>query len=186
MSESPLPERATPPAVQPNGAQPDPAQPNGAQPEAAAPEPAQPDPIPSSPVTNLDERSNPAQPAPAQPDPVAFNPAPSHAAPLRATPRYVPDGASVGSRLWASVRRQWPQILVIAVALTGITVVGNHHFRRGSFIIGLALLLHAGLRAVLPNRHAGWLAIRSRLVDAATSGAMGVALLWLTLWVPRP
>lgn len=104
----------------------------------------------------------------------------------RATPGHVPDGASVGSRLWASAVRQWPQLLVIAVALVGIAVVANHHFRRGTFIVGVALLLHAFLRAVLPNRRAGWIAIRGRLLDVATSASLGVALMALNFWVPAP
>ncbi len=102
----------------------------------------------------------------------------------RARPGYVPEGASVVSRLWASACRQWPQLLVIAVALVGVAVVASHHFRRGTFIVGVALLLHAGLRAVLPNRRAGWLAIRGRFVDVVTSGALGIALVWLNFWVP--
>jgi hypothetical protein len=77
--------------------------------------------------------------------------------------------------------RQWPLILVIGVIGIGLVVIAMHHFRWGSLAIASATLGAAFLRLVLPARRAGWLAVRGRLLDAATTGSIGVALMVLAL-----
>ena len=56
----------------------------------------------------------------------------------------------------------------------------------GAFAIGLALLLAAGLRLALPVRTAGWLAVRTRGLDAAMLLALGFAVVALANTIPRP
>ena len=76
-----------------------------------------------------------------------------------------------------------PSLAVIAVVAAGLgiaTVDG----RFGGLVIGLGLLLAAGLRMVLPPPHAGWLAVRTRGLDAALLTAVGFALVVLATTVP--
>ncbi len=89
-------------------------------------------------------------------------------------------------RLRASMVRQWPLVVVLLGVLLGLLVVASHHFRRGTFLIGCCLLAAAALRAGLPERRTGMLAVRSRTVDILTSGGFGLALVLLTVVVPRP
>jgi hypothetical protein len=77
--------------------------------------------------------------------------------------------------------RQWPLVLVIGVIGIGLIVIAMHHFRWGSLAIASATLGAAFLRLVLPARRAGWLAVRGRVLDVATTGAIGIALMVLAL-----
>ena len=83
------------------------------------------------------------------------------------------------------VRKQWPlaSVLICLAISLGITATG--HWRRGAFAISCSALLGGVLRAVLPNRVAGLLAVRSRWFDTALLLVVGGALLALTLVVPH-
>ena len=74
------------------------------------------------------------------------------------------------------VLREWPLALVISMLCVGLFVIAIHHFRWGSLAIAGATLGAALLRAALPTRSAGLLAVRSRVVDVLTMGGMGLAL----------
>jgi len=76
-----------------------------------------------------------------------------------------------------------PALAVLAVAAAGL-LVGVVDGRLGGFVIGLALLLGAGLRLVLPPPQAGWLAVRTRGLDATLLLAAGFALVVLANTVP--
>ena len=70
--------------------------------------------------------------------------------------------------------------------LISLIIVASDHFRRGSvlfagFVVGAFLL-----RMVLPDREAGWLAVRSRGIDLACLGFLGVGLSVFSLIVPPP
>lgn len=58
----------------------------------------------------------------------------------------------------------------------GFGLIVIDRWRRGSTLIGGALLLAGGLRAVLSDERAGLLAIRGRSVDVLTYTAFGLAL----------
>jgi hypothetical protein len=90
------------------------------------------------------------------------------------------------ARSRAAVVRQWPLLLVLAVAGTAMVVVANNHFKRGTVLFALAICLAAFLRAVLPERMVGLLAVRTRVIDVLTIGALGVAALIAALVVPPP
>ena len=74
-----------------------------------------------------------------------------------------------------------PLAVVIAVVGVGLLVIAMHHFRWGDVTVAAGLLAAALLRAVLPTRRAGLLAVRSRFVDIVTTSALGGALLVLAL-----
>ena len=81
---------------------------------------------------------------------------------------------------------QWPLTVVLVGLLISLVVVASDHFRRGSvlfagFVVGAFLL-----RMFLPDREAGWLAVRSRGIDLACLGFLGVSLSVFSLIVPPP
>ncbi|MGH8823670.1 MAG: DUF3017 domain-containing protein [Jiangellaceae bacterium] len=85
-------------------------------------------------------------------------------------------------RIW----REWPLILVLAVVGSGLWVVADDHFKRGTVLFALGVCLAAVLRAALPNGSAGLLRVRSRFVDVLTLAALGGATLVAALIVPPP
>jgi hypothetical protein len=68
-------------------------------------------------------------------------------------------------RLWDRVRRQLPYELVLLTMAIGVLRIVQYHWREGSAWIGGALVLAAVLRAVLPPRTVGMVAVRGRAVD---------------------
>jgi hypothetical protein len=97
----------------------------------------------------------------------------------------MPDMSSPG---WAGPSRrvrEWPLLLVLAVAAIGLVIAALADFRTGSLVVAIALLLAAALRVVLPQRDAGLLAVRRRSVDVLTLGLLGTALGFLAFVVPE-
>jgi hypothetical protein len=76
-----------------------------------------------------------------------------------------------------------PSLAVLAVAAAGL-LVSVVDGRLGGLVLGLALLLGAGLRLALPAPRAGWLAVRTRGLDATVLLAVGFALVVLATSVP--
>lgn len=88
------------------------------------------------------------------------------------------------AQLTARGLTQWPLLLVLVVVGAGMVLAELHHWRRGSFVIGGAMLLAAFLRAVLPDRLAGLLVVRSKWLDLVAMISLGVAICVLALLVP--
>jgi hypothetical protein len=86
----------------------------------------------------------------------------------------------------AGLIRQLPLLAVLVVVGIGLLVVTFDHWRTGIVIMGLALIGAAVLRALLPVRSAGFLAVRSRSVDVALLAGTGVALTVIVLLIPYP
>ena len=82
-----------------------------------------------------------------------------------------------------SLRPQLTFGLVLAVVLIGMVRIAQYHWREGAVIIGGALLVAAGLRAVLPPERTGLLGIRRRAVDVLTYGAFGLLMLFVALTI---
>ena len=66
--------------------------------------------------------------------------------------------------------------LVAAGLGVGMIVMWAGHVRGGGFVFAATLLVAGLLRLVLPASRAGGLAVRSRVVDAATLIGLGLAL----------
>jgi hypothetical protein len=81
---------------------------------------------------------------------------------------------------------QWPLILVLAGLVVSLGIVASDHFRRGSVLFAGFVVLAFVLRLVLPDRAAGWLAVRSRPVDLAWLGLLGLSLSVFAVIVPSP
>jgi len=66
--------------------------------------------------------------------------------------------------------------LVFSVTVAAFVLIIGYRWRRGATLLGGALLLAGGLRAILPDRRAGLLAIRGRSIDVLSYTALGLAL----------
>ncbi len=80
--------------------------------------------------------------------------------------------------------REAPALAVLAAVAAGLAVTLTGHWRIGLHVVGLALLLAAGLRTGLPERSAGLLAVRSRGLDAVLLLVLGTGVLSLAGSVP--
>jgi hypothetical protein len=80
--------------------------------------------------------------------------------------------------------RELPSLAVLAVVAAGLAVGALVDWRAGAIVVGLALLLAAGLRLSLRERQAGFLVVRSRGFDAAVLLILGFALVALANTIP--
>jgi hypothetical protein len=117
----------------------------------------------------------------------------SHAAPDRAS------SAGSGGRTPATSRglvgrhvvRRQGQVAYLGVLIgvaIGLVIIGQgvHLVRSGTLVLAGALLVAATARLFLPERLAGMLSSRRRLLDVAIFGVLGVGLLVAGLVVPVP
>jgi hypothetical protein len=81
--------------------------------------------------------------------------------------------------------KELPSLAVLAVVAAGLAVGALADWRLGAIIVGLALLLAAGLRLSLRERQAGFLVVRSRGFDAAVLLVLGFALVALANTIPE-
>ena len=80
--------------------------------------------------------------------------------------------------------RQLPTVVVLAVAGLGLVLAALVDWESGAVVLGLSLLLAAGLRLTLPARQVGLLAVRTRSLDAAVLLVLGFALVLLAGSIP--
>ena len=79
---------------------------------------------------------------------------------------------------------QLPLVAVLAVVAAGLLVVALVDWEVGCVVVGLGLVLAAGLRLSLPARRAGALVVRGRVLDATLLLVAGLAVVALALDVP--
>ena len=77
-----------------------------------------------------------------------------------------------------------PPLYVRRPFLAGLLLVTFEHWRRGLVVVGLALIGAAVLRALLPVRRVGFLAVRSRPIDVVLLAGTGVTLTVVALAIP--
>lgn len=75
-------------------------------------------------------------------------------------------------------------LVVIAIVAIGIGIVTTGNWRAGLQWFGGALLLAAAVRAVLPAKDAGMLAVRKRWWDCFLLAGTGAALIFLAVSIP--
>lgn len=76
-------------------------------------------------------------------------------------------------------------LLVVAVTAVGMLVVALGPWRRGVMLTGVALLVGAVMRTLLPEDEAGMLRVRrSRWIDLVMLAGVGAALLVLAVVIP--
>ena len=83
-------------------------------------------------------------------------------------------------------RFQWPLMVVLIGLVVSLAVVADDHFRRGAVLFAAFVVGAFFLRLILTDRDAGWLAVRSRGVDLAVLGVLGLSLAVFSLIVPPP
>ncbi|WP_054052015.1 DUF3017 domain-containing protein [Alloactinosynnema sp. L-07] len=71
----------------------------------------------------------------------------------------------------------------MAVVVVGLVRITQYYWREGTVWIGLALLLAAGLRALLRDEQAGLVAIRSRAIDVLAYTAFGVMVIAVAMTI---
>ena len=81
------------------------------------------------------------------------------------------------------MRSQIPLLLVLAVAAIGLIRIVQYHWREGTVLIGLALVLAGALRALLPDGRIGLVAIRGRGMDVLLYGGLGLAVMAVSLTI---
>jgi len=84
----------------------------------------------------------------------------------------------------AGLIRQLPLLAVLVAVGVGLLMVTFEHWRKGLVVVGLALVGGAVLRALLPVRRVGFLAVRSRPVDVVLLAGAGLALAIIALAIP--
>lgn len=95
-----------------------------------------------------------------------------------------PVSAEDGGRRYPSTIGGAFYIVVIAVTAIGFGIVATGSWRQGIRWIAGALLFAAVVRAVLPARDAGMLAVRRRWWDCFLLAGVGVALILLAGSIP--
>jgi hypothetical protein len=114
-----------------------------------------------------------------------------HGAPRRAgKPPVVGNQPDAGDPAAAEQGRstQWPYVAVLVGAAIALVIIGLgvHLVRSGTLVLAGVLLVAAMARLVLPERLAGMLSSRRRLLDVAIFGVLGIGLLVAGLVVPVP
>jgi uncharacterized membrane protein YjjP (DUF1212 family) len=85
----------------------------------------------------------------------------------------------------AQRRSEWPLVLTLLVAATGLVVLTFYNWRNGVLVFAGAVLLAGLLRVTLTDSAAGLLHVRGRTFDTALLLAVGLAIGTLALIVPN-
>jgi len=85
----------------------------------------------------------------------------------------------------AQRRSEWPLILSLLVAATGLVVLTFYNWRNGVLVFAGAVLLAGVLRIFLSDTTAGLLHVRGRMFDTALLLGVGLAIGTLALIVPN-
>jgi uncharacterized membrane protein YjjP (DUF1212 family) len=85
----------------------------------------------------------------------------------------------------AQRRNEWPLVLSLLVAATGLVVLTFYNWRNGVLVFAGSVVLAGLLRATLTDTAAGLLHVRSRMFDTAFLLAAGAAIATLALIVPN-
>lgn len=81
------------------------------------------------------------------------------------------------------VLAQLPFALVLTIVAAGFVRIAQYHWREGTVLIALALLVAAVLRAALTEDKAGLLVIRGRGVDVLSYTGFAVLILSVALTI---
>jgi hypothetical protein len=82
-------------------------------------------------------------------------------------------------------RSEWPLILSLLVAATGLVVLTFYDWRNGVLVFAGSVVLAGLLRATLSDTAAGLLHVRGRMFDITFLIAVGAAIATLGLIVPN-
>lgn len=74
---------------------------------------------------------------------------------------------------------------VCLVTAVGLLVVAFGPWRRGIALIGVALVIAAGMRSFLSEHDSGMLRVRSRWFDVVALAGVGIAMIVLAINIPN-
>lgn len=102
--------------------------------------------------------------------------------------RRVGAGGTSGAPQEAVRWRQLSYWLIVAGTCGALLIIrqGTHHLKSGTLVLAGVLLIAAIARLVLPDRLAGMLSSRRRLIDVAIFTVLGIGLLAAGLGVQAP
>jgi hypothetical protein len=97
-------------------------------------------------------------------------------------------GRRRAGRLGPAKWRQLSYWLIVAGTCVALAIMrlGTHHLKSGTLVFAGVLLIAAIARLVLPDRLAGMLSSRRRLLDVAIFAVLGIGLLAAGLGVQAP
>jgi hypothetical protein len=81
------------------------------------------------------------------------------------------------------VKKNLPLVMVLAVLIIGLVRIVMYHWREGTVLVGIALVVAAILRALLPTERVGLVAVRGRGVDVLLYAGLGVAVMAVSLTI---
>lgn len=90
-----------------------------------------------------------------------------------------------GTDLRSRLMRHAPLLTVGLITAIGMVLVLTQHWRRGAALLGVALLVAAALRLLLPDARAGLLAIRGRAIDVICYSGFGIVIIVLAVTITR-
>jgi Protein of unknown function (DUF3017) len=106
-------------------------------------------------------------------------------------PDRVPSEEEVAAELEQLRSRRYPSTIggafylgILVVTAIGIGIVWSGDWRLGIRWVAGALIAASALRAVLPAKDAGMLAVRHRLLDCLLLAAVAAALIFLATTIP--
>ncbi|MET9262794.1 DUF3017 domain-containing protein [Amycolatopsis sp. NPDC004079] len=76
-----------------------------------------------------------------------------------------------------------PFAMIMLLLAVAVVRAFQYHWREGAVLVAVALFVGGALRAVLPEERAGLLAIRGKVVDILTYGALCAAVLYISLTI---
>lgn len=74
---------------------------------------------------------------------------------------------------------QWPILTVAGIFVVALVLVAAGFWRRGAFLIGIAVGVAAVFRLVLPDDRAGLLVVRTKSLDFATMTTISVVMVYV-------
>jgi hypothetical protein len=79
----------------------------------------------------------------------------------------------------ATLRAQWPIVLVGLIFAAAFVLAGANFWRRGALLIGIGVGVAAILRLVLSEDRAGLLVVRGKGTDFITTATVAAAMVYI-------
>jgi len=97
------------------------------------------------------------------------------------TPARTPPWGRGGMPRWLG---QLPYVFVLFGVASGLAIVATGHFKKGSALLGAAVLFGAAARLLLPESQVGLLASRKRVIDVMILIGFAIAIAVVAYVVP--
>ena len=118
----------------------------------------------------------PSDEVPPAPDPLVPDPPASGAVP----PLGVPFSGPERLRADSSLRLRWLAV-VVAITAVGVVLVSTGRWEVGAVTVGVAMIVGALIRAVVPSRNVGLLKVRTKVVDVSGMLLVGIGIIVMVL-----